>query len=754
MTSRIAPGARHSTRWRRRFFLLGQRRLLAALEWLTLGTLLGIAIATWAFVTRSGDQAKLMTPPMVALLLIANLVPAMALMVLIARRVAIRRAVDSGIGRGGRLHVRLVALFSIIAAVPTLLVVIFASLLFQYSNEFWFSDRARAVLENADRVTQAYVDESKQRLALESRTMAFDLRNALREAQIGDPRISTYFAQQVAFRLLDQAAIISVGGDKVMRLVIGANLDPRPLEARVPVAALPMLQQGSERVTTEAGDRVEAVVLLDRRAQLYLYVARVANPLVLRQAAAAQTALGDYNRLLDRSRALQLRFNLALFLVSLLIVGVAIVVALSVADRLVRPVADLVGAARRVGGGDLSARVSIGRAAGEVGALAAAFNRMTRRLEEQTGALVSANAEAESRRTLIEAVFEGVTAGVVSVDSDGMVRTINRSAEALLGCDTAVGRPLHDLAPELEAALAGRERETVVQIVREGEPRTIAVRSVHAEDRLVITLDDITQQLADQRRAAWSDVARRIAHEIKNPLTPIQLAAERLQRRYGKEITSDPATFERLTQTVVRQVGDLRRMVDEFSAFARMPKPQFRPEPIADVARQVLFLHEVAHPRVRFLLDAPDPSPILVSDRRQLGQALTNIVKNAVEAIEAKPEPAGQVAMRIVLEGGEGSPRRLVIDTSDDGIGLPAERDRLTEPYMTTRARGTGLGLAIVKRIVEEHGGTIAFADRAGGGTLVRLSFDPDALAPLAEAASAEREDDASLPELTRMKGA
>jgi two-component system, NtrC family, nitrogen regulation sensor histidine kinase NtrY len=269
-----------------------------------------------------------------------------------------------------------------------------------------------------------------------------------------------------------------------------------------------------------------------------------------------------------------------------------------------------------------------------------------------------------------------------------------------------------------------------------GEPRTLAVKTVRVKGGHVLTFDDITEQLLDQRRAAWSDVARRIAHEIKNPLTPIQLAAERLQRRYGSEITADPATFERLTGTIVRQVGDLRRMVDEFSSFARMPKPAFQEEPLFEIARQALFLHEVAHPDIHFSLDIPDPSPRLVCDRRLLGQALTNIVKNGVEAIEQKAEerggaagPADRIAMDIRQEGS-----KIVIEIADSGIGLPAERGRLTEPYMTTRAKGTGLGLAIVKKIVEEHFGQIEFADAPEGGSLVRLIFDANTLSQLSGA--------------------
>jgi two-component system, NtrC family, nitrogen regulation sensor histidine kinase NtrY len=281
-----------------------------------------------------------------------------------------------------------------------------------------------------------------------------------------------------------------------------------------------------------------------------------------------------------------------------------------------------------------------------------------------------------------------------------------------------------------------------VLIASEGGQRTLAVKRLRYGDGSVLTFDDISDQLSDQRRAAWSDIARRIAHEIKNPLTPIQLAAERLERRFGKEITSDKETFERLTATIVRQVGDLRRMVDEFSNFARMPKPVFRDENVHDIARQALFLHEVAHPTISFAIDPPTGEFRMVSDRRQLAQALTNVVKNGVEAIEARRNrgehslAGDRIELKLHREDDQ-----LVIDIIDTGIGLPEDRERLTEPYMTTRVRGTGLGLAIVKKIVEEHMGEIAFLDRAGGGTHVRISFDTAKLAALPEDPRAEDDD-------------
>jgi two-component system nitrogen regulation sensor histidine kinase NtrY len=288
--------------------------------------------------------------------------------------------------------------------------------------------------------------------------------------------------------------------------------------------------------------------------------------------------------------------------------------------------------------------------------------------------------------------------------------------------------------------MAADDREANVTVAAGGEPRTLAVKRVRYADGTVLTFDDITEQLTDQRRAAWSDIARRIAHEIKNPLTPIQLAAERLQRRYAKEVQTEPETFERLTSTIIRQVGDLRRMVDEFSNFARMPKPVFREENVHEIARAALFLHEVAHPGLTFLIDPAQADIPLVCDRRQLSQALTNVVKNAVEAIETRRNRGetsfeGDKVEVKVRETGD----QVVIDVTDTGIGLPEERERLTEPYMTTRVRGTGLGLAIVKKIVEEHMGEIAFLDRAGGGTHVRIAFDVGRLAALADERAAER---------------
>jgi len=411
---------------------------------------------------------------------------------------------------------------------------------------------------------------------------------------------------------------------------------------------------------------------------------------------------------------------------------------------MVRPVGELVTAAGRIEEGDFSTRVPVTNTEDEIHTLSTAFNRMSGRLEEQTGALKAANTQLDARRAFMEAVLSSVTAGVVALDSNNRILLTNRSAETLLqkGQEEIEGKLLEEASPELDEFLRGDQGEANVTVVVGGDQRTLAVKRVRYQDGSVLTFDDITDQLTDQRRAAWSDIARRIAHEIKNPLTPIQLAAERLQRRFGQDVPSDKETFERLTGTIVRQVGDLRRMVDEFSNFARMPKPVFREENVHDIARQALFLHEVAHPGLAFILDPPQGEFEMVCDRRQLSQALTNVVKNGVEAIEGRKNrgehslAGDRVELKLHTED-----HHLVIDVMDTGIGLPEDRERLTEPYMTTRVRGTGLGLAIVKKIVEEHMGEIAFLDRPGGGTHVRIAFDTDKLAALdRESPSAEPE--------------
>ena len=705
-------------------------RLMVVLGLMLVGML---ALSSW-LLSRSAEPETLLEPPVIAVLLIAILLPAIALMALYARKVAVRRAEQGGLG-SGRLHVRLVALFTAVAAVPTVLVVIFASVLFQSGLQFWFSKGARNMLENTVEVAEGVYRYELGQVANEASAMAGDLTGYLQKIPIDDPQFKTGFTYQTYLRSMNEAALFKIGSAGEIQTLALANgyvgmLDPPRIKSAV--GRLEKLPENAS-VDAETPNRISVITRLTPGTDTYLYVGRYVDPEIASQTNRANDVLKDYHALLKRSRVNQSRFNAALLVGALIIVALSILTARKLADRLVRPVGELVGAAGRIEQGDFSARVPVRNTDDEVQTLATAFNQMTGRLEEQTNELRTANTQLETRRAFIEAVLSSVTAGVVAVDAQHRILLLNRSAETLLEHGEEIeGKALGSVSPELEEFMHGQQSEANVLITAEATQRTLAVKRVRYQDGSVLTFDDITDQLTDQRRAAWSDIARRIAHEIKNPLTPIQLAAERLQRRFGGEVTSDKDTFERLTGTIVRQVGDLRRMVDEFSNFARMPKPMFREENVHEITRQALFLHEVAHPAITFTLEPPTGDFRMVCDRRQLAQALTNVVKNGVEAIESRRN-RGEHSLagdRVELKLREHD-SLLVIDVLDTGIGLPEDRERLTEPYMTTRVRGTGLGLAIVKKIVEEHMGEIAFLDRPGGGTHVRISFDTAKLAAL-----------------------
>jgi len=734
MDARVAESAmKERLSWLERERVSGRLYDRAAiLSGLFLVAMLGLSF----WLLRFAAPGSLLSPPVVALLLIANLTPAIALMVLFSRRIALQRAEQGGLG-SGQLHTRLVALFSVVAAVPTVVVAIFASILLQSGLEFWSTNRARTMIENTVQVARGAYGYELTRVGNEATTMAGDLTNALAQVQFDDPRFKEAFAYQTLQRGLNEAAIFKIGkaGElQTLGVVVGSyGLDINDARIKAAIGKLKRLPNNAS-VDAETPNRIAVVTRLGGDTGAYLYVGR-ADPEIATQIRRASDVLQDYQGLQDRSRVNQLRFNGALLLGALVIVGLAILAALKIADWMVRPVGQLVTAAGRIEEGDFSVRVPVTDTEDEIQTLAAAFNRMTGRLEEQTGALKAANTQLETRRAFMEAVLSSVTAGVIALDLKNQILLVNRSAESLLQREPEdlEGKALAKVAPDLDEFLAGEQGEANVIVVAGGGQRTLAVKRVRYPNGSVLTFDDITDQLTDQRRAAWSDIARRIAHEIKNPLTPIQLAAERLQRRFGGEISSDSETFEKLTGTIVRQVGDLRRMVDEFSNFARMPKPVFRAENIHEVARQALFLHEVAHPAITFTIDPQQGDFEMVCDRRQLGQALTNVVKNGVEAIESRRSrgehslAGDRVDLKVHAED-----HHLIIDVMDNGIGLPEDRERLTEPYMTTRVRGTGLGLAIVKKIVEEHMGEIAFLDRPGGGTHVRIAFDTEKLTALA----------------------
>lgn len=725
-------GERRPSLFARTTALVGGEGAVPAWEWGSAIAMVITAMVTYFVLTGQGAGNVPLSPVVMAVLLVANLLPATAILVLAGRRMALRRAARSSIGSKGRLHVRLVALFSLIAAVPTLLVVIFASILFQSGVQFWFSDPARGMIENSVSLSKGYYAEKLNDVRDETVTMAGDLRNILRSTDLESPAFRDIYVYQTIGRQLDQSAIVQIGEDGRQRTgaVIGSAEQSDPNRQWIPQKLMETLQRGDPIAVQGDANKIEAATAIFPETGVFLYTVREVQSGGFTMADRAQEVFNDYRALTERSRSLQLQFNAALFLISLLIIGVAVWVALLVADRLVNPVTELVHAAQNVANGKLSTRVPIsGDQPDEIGILRQSFNQMTERLEGQTHDLLTVNSQLDARRAFIETVLESVTAGIVSLGDDGRIRLANSIAQQLLGDEGSdlIDRPLREVAPAMADLVDGGEQRAVIQFGGGDEARTLAVNLSVRPDAKVLTFEDITQQLVDQRRAAWADVARRIAHEIKNPLTPIQLAAERLKRKFGKTIIEDGDVFSELTSTIIRQVGDLRNIVDEFSAFARMPKPVFRSESLQDMVKQSLLLHEVAHQKIRFDLHAPDEEVELLCDRRQIGQALTNIIKNAVEAVDERARidgafdlSEGKIDIRIIDEG-----EHIRLEIGDNGIGLPEDRDRIVEPYMTTRASGTGLGLAIVKKIVEEHFGEIEFADSTQGGTCVILRFTP-----------------------------
>ncbi|MFN3469670.1 MAG: HAMP domain-containing protein, partial [Novosphingobium sp.] len=611
-------------RWFRRLLVALRRANVFFLLELAASTILVLMLSvSWLTVTGSSGEGQILPSRLTSSLLIGTLVPAMTLLVLAGRRLAIRRAARSVLGSSGRLHVRLVWLFSLIAAIPTLLVVVFASLLFQSGVEFWFSDSSRGMLENANKLARGYYEDKLRDVSNQTVAMAGDIRDFLDQANIASIEFAEGYSFQVLSRQLNESAIVERGSDGSLRTAAIVDPDKNTERERVTPQDIARIEKGEGVVVKASAERIEAITPIDRKREIYLYTARNSDMLALGQWERAQSVLKSYDMLTTRARALQLRFNILLFAVSLGLVAIAVWAALRFADRQVAPLAELVSAARTIGSGNFAMRVAQNSGTDEVGLLARAFNRMTEQLEGQTKALVSANAQLEVRRAFIEAVLESITAGIVSIGRDGSVLLINSSAQRMLvpaDAPSPIGRPLADVSPVFAQLVTSGQANHVIQQPMGGDLRTLAVRVVKDDNGHVITFEDISRQLLDQRRAAWSDVARRIAHEIKNPLTPIQLATERLKRRYGRQIANDPELFEELTSTIIRQVGDLRKMVDEFSSFARLPKPVFRAEDASDLVRQALFLQEVAHPALDFSFACDVSTMPLQCDRHQFGQ--------------------------------------------------------------------------------------------------------------------------------------
>jgi two-component system, NtrC family, nitrogen regulation sensor histidine kinase NtrY len=644
---------------------------------------------------------------------------------------------------GSRLHIQIVSLFAVIAAVPTILVAVVASTTLDRALDRYFSSRVQAMIEQSLIVANAYVGEHFQAMHGEIMAMAIDLSRVKPMFDQNRDQFRKLLTQETVGRGLSAALVITPDGETVEHADVADDKE-------IVLPSKKLLEQVTDTEPQTAliseGDQVAAVIKLHGYDNMYLYVARMLDPRVVQQLRDTQKSVSEYATLETRRLGIQIAFALMFAVIALIVLLSAAWIGLDFANRLVAPIRRLIGAADVVSTGNLLVQVPVRRSEGDLAQLGATFNKMTHELRTQHEDIVRARDLIDSRRRFTEAVLAGASAGVIGVNADGRITILNRSAERLTGRNESevLGRPLAEIAPELaeifQMARSGNQRlvQRQVSITRDGQERNFSVRvtseqATESEHGYVITIDDITELVIAQRSSAWADIARRIAHEIKNPLTPIQLSAERLRRKYGKAIVDDPAVFEQCTETIVRQVDDIKRMVDEFSRFARMPKPVIANEDVADTVRQAVFLLRVAHPDIDFEVELPtEPMPARF-DRRLISQGLTNIIKNAIEAIGAVPSAElgrGRIVVSAQREGKE-----AVIDVIDNGIGLPKEnRARLLEPYVTTREKGTGLGLAIVGRILEEHGGRIELRDAAeripgARGAWMQLRFIAEPLA-------------------------
>ncbi|MBI1418112.1 MAG: HAMP domain-containing protein [Limimaricola sp.] len=712
------------------------RRLRRFQNAATLGlVLLGPILAAVTFVVL-GPLGQGASAPSLRMVLLADMVYILVVAALVMQRVAQMIAARRAKSAGSRLHLRLTGVFALLALIPTVLVAVFAVLTVNVGLEGWFSDRVRNVVGTSLAAAQAYEDEHRAELTRDGKSLA-DYLDAKRRASIfmddGEIRIALGQVQAQIERGLTEAFVIDGTGQIRARGARSYEFDyEQPTEAQIAQSR----KDGITIIEDWPNNEFRALIPLDAFTDRYLFVTRAVDGSILSLLDNTKQTVALYQQLEhDRGRIL-FEFGLIYLGFAVILILAAIWLGLWFAERLSGPVGRLVSASQEVGKGDLDVRVIEDEGDDEIALLGRYFNQMTAQLKVQRATLLENTEQIERRRRLFDSVLGSVTSGVLGLDGDGRISFVNRSAEAMLGLDDAQeGRALSSSVPEFAPLFAQMQAEgraiaqAQVNLVRGGKQETLLVRIATRQSRegtlegFVVAFDDVTDLVSAQRMAAWGDVARRIAHEIKNPLTPIQLSAERIKRKFVPRLGDEASDLEQMTDVIVRQTGDLRRIVDEFSKFARMPEPERSPQDLAALVRDAVTLQEAGQPGVRIVADL-DRGPMMAEiDATMISQALTNLIKNAGEAIETLVDsaaaPEGLVPeIRVGLERHDGTAR---ITVADNGIGLPQDRQRLFEPYVTTRDKGTGLGLPIVKKIIEEHGGTLQLVDAA--------PFSPDARA-------------------------
>ena len=704
----------------------GLRRRFSSRSWSTRLSfvLIGMAIvsgfATYAALTETppfGDS-----PHTVIWLLNLDLIILLTLVILIARRIV---AIWSGRRRniaGSRLHVRLVLIFSVMAAMPAIIMAVFSAFFFYFGVQTWFSENVRTAVEESQAVAEAYLEEHQQVIRADILAMANDIDRQAIMMMDARAAYNRVLDTQSLLRNLSEAMIFDESGEILARSGLTFTLTFE----KVPNYYIEKAKDGEVVILTgDNDDRVRALVMLNSGNNNFLFVGRRVDPVVLSHLASTKDAAERYAQLEGSYSGLQVTVTMIFVVVALLLLMAAMWIGIVLARQLVNPISTLISVSDRVRAGDLTARVPKQTQIEEFDYLAQSFNRMTNQIEQQRDELIMANRQLDQRRRLTETVLAGVTAGVIGVDKHGKITLANSAASDLFETQSQnlIGQKIVDILPDISPLLdkAYEKSNRIVQseipyVTQEGRKLTltmrIAIELIGEEDHgAVLTFDDITELQSAQRKAAWADVARRIAHEIKNPLTPIQLSAERLKRKYLKEITSDPKTFEVCTDTIIRHVGDIGRMVNEFSDFARMPESVMRPTRLIAELQDMVTFQQEAHKDIQISMigNLKEERDLLVScDSQQVRQALTNLLQNAIDSIQTKQEKnkryQGKINVLMYKKDME-----LIFSVSDNGLGLPEGQDpsSLSEPYVTHREKGTGLGLAIVKKVMTDHDGDL-----------------------------------------------
>ena len=649
------------------------------------------------------------------------------LVVILAYAVAYRatllwqRARDGQLGT--RLQTRIIVMFSGIAILPTLVVASFSILFFNVGIKNWFDTQVASSLQNSVSVAAAYIDEHRDAIRNDALDIGQNLHNDLPVMTGSTTMLNDYLTKLVAERKLSEAILFD-RQHTIARSALSFSL----MFERLPDVVFDRADDGKIAVFGDDQDKIQAVVKISRLPEMYLMVVRIVDPQVIEHLHKARATVSEFQQLDKTLSHLQRQFFTVFILVAMLVLLSSLWAGMLLAVRLVEPLRALMAATERVRAGDFTTRVPEGRAEDEIANLGRTFNRMTGQLETQRRDLTEANRIADERRRFTEIVLAGVSAGVIALDAQKRITLTNRSARELLDREALQQQTLSAIVPEMEPLLAQAEKKPdriaggdVVLALGERR-RTLHVR-VAAErfmDKIegyIVTFDDITALVSAQRSAAWADVARRIAHEIKNPLTPITLSAERLRKKFAPTASDDKESFEKYLDTIARHTRDIGRMVEEFVAFARMPQANFREENLSALIRKVAFSEQTVHPEISYITELPEAPVMLTLDEAQFGGLLTNLLKNAAEALENSATK--NIRLRLSDAGDE-----VTLEVRDSGPGFPPDKiATLTEPYVTTRAKGTGLGLAIVKRTVEEHKGTLKLSNAEEGGACVTITL-------------------------------